>query len=57
MNNKDLFDQFDTAGRLEQAELRYEPGTVSILPQGTPHEVLAGTEGVCLFAKFFPALI
>lgn len=42
--------------RLEQAELGYEPGTVAILPKGAPHEVLAGEEGLCLFAKFFPAL-
>lgn len=37
-------------------ELRYEPGVVSVFPKGVPHEVLAGEEGLLLFAKFFPAL-
>ncbi len=39
------------------AELRYEPGAVSILPRGLPHEVRAGDKGLCLFAKFIPALV
>lgn len=42
---------------LDQGALRYEPGTVSVLAMAAPHEVLAGEQGLCLFAKFFPALI
>lgn len=38
------------------AELAYAPGVISILPMGLPHEVRAGAEGLCLFAKFIPAL-
>ncbi|MDR1828021.1 MAG: cupin domain-containing protein [Methylobacteriaceae bacterium] len=38
------------------ASLEYQPGTVSILPKNSPHEVTAGADGLCLFAKFFPAL-
>ena len=38
------------------AEINYEPGTISILPAGIPHEVNAGNEGLYLFAKFIPAL-
>ena len=38
------------------ATLAYEPGTVSVMPIGIPHEVNAGKEGLCLFAKFIPAL-
>jgi len=38
------------------AELIYEPGVISILPMGLPHEVKAGADGLCLFAKFIPAL-
>ena len=38
-------------------ELAYAPGVISILPMGLPHEVKAGTEGLCLFAKFIPALV
>ena len=36
--------------------LDYEPGVISIMPAKVPHEVNAGTEGLYLFAKFFPAL-
>lgn len=38
------------------AKLTYEPGVISILPIGTPHEVQAGSDGLYLFAKFIPAL-
>lgn len=38
------------------ANLRYEPGVVSIFPAGLPHEVTAGKDGLYLFAKFIPAL-
>lgn len=34
----------------------YEPGTISIMQAGVPHEVVAGSEGLYLFAKFMPAL-
>ena len=36
-------------------EIKYEPGTISIMPMNVKHEVIAGEEGLCLFAKFFPA--
>lgn len=38
-------------------EVSYEPGVISILPMGLPHEVNAGEEGLYLFAKFIPALV
>lgn len=38
------------------ANLVYEPGVISIFPIGVPHEVIAGNDGLCLFAKFLPAL-
>ena len=34
----------------------YETGTISIMGAGIPHEVNAGKDGLCLFAKFIPAL-
>lgn len=34
----------------------YEPGIISIMQSGVPHEVAAGPEGLYLFAKFMPAL-
>ena len=37
-------------------ELPYETGIISIFPVGVPHEVIAGGDGLCLFAKFMPAL-
>ncbi len=37
-------------------ELPYETGVISIFPIGVPHEVIAGDDGICLFAKFMPAL-
>ena len=40
----------------EGAEIKYEPGVISILPMNIPHEVIAGNEGLYIFAKFMPAL-
>lgn len=37
-------------------ELPYETGVISIFPIGIPHEVIAGENGLYLFAKFMPAL-
>ena len=37
-------------------ELPYKTGVISIFPIGVPHEVIAGDDGLCLFAKFMPAL-
>lgn len=38
------------------AELPYNTGVISVFPIGVPHEVIAGEEGLYLFAKFIPAL-
>ena len=38
------------------AELPYATGVISIFPAGVPHEVIAGENGLYLFAKFMPAL-
>ena len=37
-------------------QLSYAPGVISIFPIGSPHEVIAGPDGLYLFAKFIPAL-
>ncbi|HBI61502.1 MAG TPA: cupin [Lachnospiraceae bacterium] len=37
-------------------KLSYEVGVISIFPIGVPHEVIAGDDGLYLFAKFMPAL-
>ena len=36
-------------------ELPYEAGVISIFPIGVPHEVIAGDDGLYLFAKFMLA--
>ncbi len=36
--------------------ISYAPGTISIMQAGAAHEVMAGAEGLYLFAKFMPAL-
>lgn len=36
----------------KQGEIVYGPGSMSVLPENSPHEVLAGERGLCLFAKF-----
>ncbi len=38
------------------ASLSYLPGTVSVMQMNTAHEVIAGKDGLYLFAKFIPAL-
>lgn len=40
----------------DEAKIPYTTGTISIMPAGIPHEVNAGADGLCLFAKFIPAL-
>lgn len=40
----------------EGSELEYGIGTVSIMKKAMPHEVIAGDEGLLMFAKFIPAL-
>ena len=37
-------------------ELSYEAGVISIFPIGIPHKIIAGENGLYLFAKFMPAL-
>ena len=37
---------------LEGIEMAYAPGSVAVMPRNAVHEVLAGADGLCLFAKF-----
>lgn len=39
-----------------EQKIPYKPGTISIMPAGIEHAVIAGDDGLYLFAKFFPAL-
>lgn len=38
-------------------EFIYESGSISIFPMKVPHEIIAGKDGLYLFAKFIPALL
>ena len=42
--------------RLREREMDYRPGAVAVMPENAPHSVHAGPDGLCLFAKFVPAL-
>ena len=37
---------------IDQEEVPYAPGTMAVIARNAPHEVRAGAEGLCLFAKF-----
>lgn len=39
-----------------EVSIDYQIGTISIIPAGIKHEVIAGENGLYLFAKFIPAL-
>lgn len=36
----------------EQGNIAYTPGIIAVLAANSPHEVQAGKNGLCLFAKF-----
>ena len=38
--------------RTEQGDITYVPGTMGIMTVGLFHEIVAGGQGLCLFAKF-----
>lgn len=40
-----------------EKEFIYESGSISIFPIKVPHEIIAGKDGLYLFAKFIPALL
>jgi len=42
---------------LGDAAADYLPGVAAVIPRGLVHEVTAGESGLCLYAKFFPALL
>lgn len=39
----------------ETGEIHYTPGVMAIIPRNEQHEVRAGEDGLCLFAKFITA--
>ena len=41
---------------LGKKEINYTVGQVCVIPANTPHKVVAGKDGLYLFAKFTPAL-
>ena len=43
--------------RLDAGKTPYSPGCMSVIPKGMKHRVTAGSSGLVLLAKFFPALV
>lgn len=41
---------------LADKELLYEPGILTVIPEGIKHRVIAGEQGLKLWAKFVPPL-
>lgn len=58
-NNTELHEILKGTGTcmIGSIEVSYSPGDCAVIPQGTLHEVVAGENGLFLFAKFFPALV
>jgi len=44
-------------GTIGGCDSRYFPQRMAVIPNGVPHRVTAGGEGLVLLAKFFPALL
>lgn len=42
---------------LDNSELPYYPGRMAVIPKGVKHRVTAGSRGLVMLAKFFPALL
>lgn len=57
--NWELHEVIDGEGKcfLEDKEINYSIGTLSVIPQGIQHKVKAVNGDLYLFAKFIPALI
>jgi quercetin dioxygenase-like cupin family protein len=43
--------------QIADKQLQYVPGTVTVIPQNTPHKVTAGENGLYILATFSPALL
>jgi quercetin dioxygenase-like cupin family protein len=42
---------------LDKCEAPYYPGRMAVIPKGVKHRVTAGSSGLVMLAKFFPALL
>ncbi len=58
-NQWELHEVIKGGGEAELAEknISYHPGRTAVIPKGKTHSVKAGSEGLVLLAKFFPALV
>lgn len=54
----EIHEVVDGSGKmfLDKKEINYIVGQICVIPANTPHKVIAGKEGLILFAKFTPAL-
>ncbi|MCP4109701.1 MAG: cupin domain-containing protein [Desulfobacteraceae bacterium] len=44
-------------GIMNSREIPYHPGRMTVIPKSAKHKVVAGSDGLTLLAKFFPALL
>ena len=58
-NNLEIHEVISGSGTLKLGGNNYEyrSGSLSVIPDGAEHEVIAGPEGLYILAKFIPALI
>ena len=58
-SNWELHEVIDGEGKcfLADKEVGYSVGTISVIPQGIEHKVMAVNGDLYLFAKFIPALL
>ena len=54
----EIHEVIDGSGQmfLDKQEIGYTVGQICVIPANTPHKVIAGKDGLILFAKFTPAL-
>ena len=54
----EIHEVVDGSGKmfLDKQEIDYTVGQICVIPANTPHKVIAGKDGLTLFAKFTPAL-
>lgn len=57
--NWELHEVADGSGvcLLDGQRVKYEPGVAAVMPENVSHSVQAGEAGLCLLAKFMPALM
>ncbi len=58
-NNMEIHEVISGSGTLKLGGNNYEykSGSVAVIPEGLEHEIIAGSEGMYILAKFIPAIV